>query len=270
MSGPLRTLTVVSLVALGACSCAPPPPAGIPVTPEQLEETLDRLGVAEPHARALRGSGHGELRLARRELPFAHAFVYERPGWLRADVRPEAAVLPGRLTTLLLVDGASVKAFMPDRAHAFLADLKDAGSDLPWSDHAGLLIGAADGRFLAGITDPAVASSDDVLVITGSSAGAAVRAEFRRSPALLVALDITDPGGTLSVRYRDHGWHSMEWLPRVVEITLSPVDGGPVGVTLHHQSARPLESVARADYAFDIPPGTTVVDWRDLAQWTEE
>ena len=42
----------------------------------------------------IRGSGRGEISVSGRRLPFAYAFVYSRPGWLRADVRPDVAMLP--------------------------------------------------------------------------------------------------------------------------------------------------------------------------------
>ena len=259
-----RTLIAAVAAAAAAPGCTRVPPPALPRGPAELAAREVRLAPCEADVEGLRGSGRGEISVSGRRLPFAYAFVYSRPGWLRADVRPDVAMLPGGLTTLLLLDDASAHAFLPERMLEIRGETDDLAARLPWRDHAAVTVGASDARFLARLANPALARDGDSLILTGTSGDQTVKAEFGESPSRLLSLEVRGPERTLSVSYSGHGWRTLSWLPRTVKIELSTPGRRAFTLTLRHEAARGLREVERADYVFDVPEGATIVDWRDL------
>lgn len=264
MNARRRTLIAAVAVAAATHGCTRVPPPAVPVAPAELSAVLDGLALCEADAEGLRGSGRGEISVSGRRLPFAYAFVYSRPGWLRADIRPDVAMMPGRLTTLFLLDDASAHAFLPERMLEITGQADDFAARLPWRDHAAVAVGASDARFLAHLDNPALARDGDSLILTGTSGDQTVTAEFGESPSRLLSLEVRGPRETLSVSYSGHGWRTLSWLPQIVKMKLSTPGRRTSTVTLRHEAARGLGEVKREDYVFDVPAGATTVDWRDL------
>lgn len=270
MTNRVRTLIAVALTLLGAQACTRLPPPGVPVSPEELSAALEGLATCEDDAPGLRGSGHGELSLPETKIPFVYAFVYSRPGWLRADVRPDGVMTPGGLTTLLLLDGSSALAFMPDRMLAASGTVDALAARVPWTDHAAVAIGASDGRFLAELERPSLSRDGDSIFVTGTYGAASVRAEIAASPPRLVNLEVRGHEGTLSVEYSGHGWKAIPWLPRTVEAEIATRGRRTFRLSLRHESARAVPAVTRTDYAFDVPDGATFVDPDNFDPWRAE
>lgn len=267
---PCRALFLAAAaltVCAGACTRVPPP---APLDAADVEAVMGELARAADGVAGLRGSGRGEASVGRRRLSFVYAFVYSRPGWLRADLRPEGAMLPDGLTTLLLLDEETVEAYLPHKMLAVTGRTDGVARALPWTDHAAVAAGLLDARCLSGLEGPSFRRDSDGMLVTGTSDDLTVRAVLDDSPPSFRELDVRGPQGSLSVRYSGHGWHAMEWLPRTTELTVSPADGETVVVTLMHDTARRADGVDRADYIFDVPSEATVVDWRDLSVWEED
>lgn len=265
-----RSLVAGALVALAAQGCTRVPPPAVPVAPADLSALVDGLALCEADARGLRGSGRGEVSVSGRRLPFAYAFVYSRPGWLRADIRPDAAMIPGGLTTLFLLSDSSTRAFLPNRMLEISGRVDDFAARLPWADHAAVAIGASGVSFLADLSSPSLTRDGQSLVLTGTFGDETVTVEFAEAPARLLRLEVKGPGGKLSVRYSGHGWRELPWLPKVVRMEILVPGRRALTVTLRHEAARGISEVKRTDYVFDVPAGATVLDWRDLDLWKME
>lgn len=264
------TIAALAAVILATQACTHAPPPGVPVSAHELSETLDEMAICGSDGSGLRGSGRGELSVSGRDMRFAYAFIYSRPGWLRADLRPDGAMMPGGLTTLLLVDGRSAVVFMPNRMMASRGTADELTTRVPWADHPAVAIGVLNGSFLSGLDGLGVMRRGDHLTVHGTLRGADVTAELAESPARLLSLTVSGPEGTLSVSYSGHGWNVIRSLPKTVEVEITTPDHNACRMKITHGSAEVVAAVPKDDYLFDIPDDATLMDLSEFDPWRTE
>ena len=264
----LAAAALAGVAALHGCAGAPPP--GTPVSGAALAELAARLSAPSARVEALRGSGHGTARLSNREVSFAFTLVYDNPGWLRADVRPELGSLSGTMTALLLWEADCGRCYLPAKGVEIRGCLPEEGVTLSGIDQASLLLGAPQSSLIDQLTDACVAMEDDSIVIRGRRDEATMRASFEGDPPRLRELVVREGLSELTLTYEGHGWKKLPWLPETTVVTLLRRGKRELSATLQFRTLRQVEHVERRDYDIHVPPGARIVGWEDLKLWRSE
>ena len=109
----MRRLIILAAGVFALLSgCARAPHVAEPVGPSELARLVDTINTAAPGAESYRGTGDGEISVSGRTLKVAFAIIYERPGWLRADLRPAIGTMGASLTALALVEGDCARVYL--------------------------------------------------------------------------------------------------------------------------------------------------------------
>ena len=161
----LLILIVAVSALLSGCSRAPR--VVEPVGPSELAMLVDEINTAAPGAESYRGTGDGEITVSGRTLKVAFAVVYERPGWLRADLRPAIGTMGASLTALALMEGECVRLFFPARLLVVTGCISDVAGYNDWLDPASLILGLPDASFILRMTGVTASRRGGTLTLEG-------------------------------------------------------------------------------------------------------
>jgi len=262
-----RALALCWLLSLAGCSVGPA--VTEPVGPAGLAEIVDGLAAAHPSVDACRGTGDGEISVTGRTLKVSFAVVYDRPGWLRADLRPQLGTMGANLTALGTMEGDCARMFFPARLLVITGCVSDVAGEIEWLDPAALVLGVPDPSFIADLTDVTSTRSGGRLRLDGRAGGARVRVEIDEELMVVTALELgrADSDDSVRVTYSGHGWKPSMPVPREVELTALEGTSSELGVTIRYDTLKGDEPVDRKKYELVIPPGVPEMDWRDLSIW---
>lgn len=267
--GSLAIPVSLLLLAVLVAGCARAPVAGEPTRPEQLEELARELNAAGLSGSSFRGSGSGEIRASGRTLDVSFALVYERPQWLRADLRPALGTMGANLTALALMEGDCARLYFPTRLVVVTGCLSDVAGRADWLDPAAFLLGLPDASFLTRLIEARSTRDGDRLTIYGRAEGTRVRVDIDETGPFITDIEIE--GETeeerLRVSYGGHGWKDGAATPREVELVALEGTSREITVRVRFEKLRSSEPVDRESYALDVPPGVLEVDWKDLSIW---
>ncbi|MFH1690149.1 MAG: hypothetical protein ABIE42_07915 [Candidatus Eisenbacteria bacterium] len=266
----MRVLPVLGVAVLTLLAgCAPAPRVGEPVGPSELTALVDAINSGLPGADSYRGTGEGEITLSGRTVDVAFAVVYERPGWLRADIRPALGTLGASLTTLALLEGECARLYLPARLLVVTACLSDFAGYGDWLDPASLILGLPDASFITRMTGVTATRRGGLLTLDGLAEGSRVRVkvDVARSVITEIELGREDADEYLSLTYSGHGWKPGTTAPKTVELAALEGESREVGITIRYDSLRGGEAVDRGAYDLGVPPGALEVDWKELNIW---
>ncbi|MFH1864750.1 MAG: hypothetical protein ABIK85_02580 [Candidatus Eisenbacteria bacterium] len=262
---PTLGVAVVTLLA----GCAPAPHVGEPIAPSELGALVDAINSGLPDADSYRGTGNGEITLSGRTVDVAFAVVYDRPGWLRADLRPALGTLGASLTTLALMEGECARLYLPARLLVVTACLSDLAEYGDWIDPASLVLGLPDASFITRMTGVTAARSGGHLTVDGLADGSPVRVKVDEELAVITEIELGREGTDdyISLTYSGHGWKSGTTVPKTVELVALEGESREVGITIRYDSLRGGEAVDRGAYDLGVPPGALEIDWKELNIW---
>ena len=263
-----QTLLLCTALALLA-GCTGAPEVAEPVAQSQLESLAEALNAGVPDAGSYRGAGSGEIGVSGRTLDVAFAVVYERPGWLRADLRPALGTLGASLTSLALMEGECARLYLPARLLVVSGCISDIAGFGSWVDPASLILGLPDATFIAGLTDVTSSHRRGRLVLDGRSGDTRVRVSTDEEKSVITGIELGHEGTDeeLSLTYDGHGWKEGFRAPRTVELVALEGTSREVRIAIRYDSLRTREPVDRAAYDLGVPPGALEVNWRELDLW---
>jgi hypothetical protein len=265
----MRVLSILALAAVALLAGCAPPQVGEPLAPSELEALAEAINSGLPQAESYRGTGDAEITLSGRTVDVAFAVVYERPGWLRADLRPALGTLGASLTTLALMEGECARLYLPARllvVTACLSDLADYGD---WIDPASLVLGLPDASFVTRMTEVTSTRRGRLLTIDGLADGSPVRVKIDEELAVITEIELGHEGTDeyLSLTYAGHGWKPGTTVPKTVELAALEGESREVEIRMTYDSLRGGAAVDRGAYDLGIPPGALEIDWKELNIW---
>lgn len=249
--------------------CARAPRVGEPVGPSELAGLVDAINTAAPGAESYRGTGDGEIRVSGRTLKVAFAVVYERPGWLRADLRPAIGTMGASLTALALMEGECARLYFPARLLVVTGCISDVAGYEGWLDPASLILGLPDASFITRMTDVTAARRGDLLTLEGLAGSSRIRVKIDESRSVITEIELGRDGkdGNLRLSYAGHGWKPGTSAPRTVELVALEGESREIGIKISYDTLRGAESVDRDAYDLEVPPGVLEIDWKELSVW---
>ncbi len=214
-----RQLGFAIALVLTAAGCAPPPPAP-PLSSDEMLAVAEHLTVETNALQALRASGSGSAKVAGRKVFFSFALVYDRPDWVRVDLRPDAASLSSMMTAIMLWSDQCARTYFPARSIEVRGCMSRADGSLTGFDVASAALGALDRGALTQLRDATVVTDGDVVRVEGRYRAALVSAAYEGEPPRLRSLTVRDGENTLTLEYRGHGWKPFRWFPKTVTARL--------------------------------------------------
>ena len=266
----MRSLFPAAMAALLLLlGCARAPVGEEPVRPAELADLAEALKGAAPSADSYRATGTGEIRASGRTLNVAFAMMYERPGWLRADLRPALGTMGANLTALALLEGDCARLYFPARLIEVTGCLSDVLAPPDWLDAASFLIGLPDAAFFEDLTEVTRSRRRGTVSLTGLAHGRRVRVEIDESGPFITMIELTEleSGESVRAQYEGHGWKPGLFVPRTVSFVALEGTSRELEVRLHYETFRAGGTVDRSRYALEIPPGVLEIDWRELSIW---
>lgn len=255
-------VTLVALALVAGCG-------GMRVPTESLTASdLDRIAAeVDATARdltALRGTGSGLLSSDDHRTPFAFAVVYDRAGWLRADIRPSSPAAPSGFTAQILVEQECADMLFPSS----LVIVTGCLDTVPFADPALLLFGAVRGEDILGLEDPVAAEDHESMRLTGRRGETRIDLTLDRDTHRLTSIEVrSDDDDWLSIEYDGHGWKDSLPLPRTTIIRFGRKGRTQARLRFEFDRLRAIDPVDRTALNLVVPPGTTVSGWEDLALW---
>ncbi len=262
---PLLVLAVFTL--LSGCSWAPR--VVEPVGPSELAMLVDGINTAAPRAESYRGTGDGEITVSGRTLKVAFAIVYERPGWLRADLRPGIGTMGASLTALGLMEGGCVRLFFPARLLVVTGCISDIAVYDDWLDPASLILGLPDASFITRMTGVTASRRGGTLTLEGLVEDSRVRVKIDEERAIITQIELGRDGtdSHLRLSYEGHGWKPGTAAPRTVELVALEGESREMRISLRYDTLRGGASIDRDAYELKVPPGVPEIDWKELSFW---
>ena len=263
----LLALAVALFTLLSGCSQAPR--VGEPVGPSELEMLANAINAGAPAAESYRGSGDGEMTVSGRTIKVAFAVVYERPGWLRADLRPAIGTMGASLTTLVLMEGECARLFLPARLLVVTGCISDFAGHSDWIDSASLILGLPDASFITRMTEVTAGRRGNTLTLEGLLGGSRIRVRIDEERAVITEIELgrDDKDGHLRLSYAGHGWKPGTSAPRTVELVALEGESREIGISIRYDKLRGGESVDRDAYDLEVPQGALEIDWKELNLW---
>jgi len=263
----LLVLVVAVFALLSGCSRAPRVVG--PLGPSELAVLVDEINTAAPGAESYRGTGDGEITVSGRTLKVAFAVVYERPGWLRADLRPAIGTMGASLTALALMEGECARLFFPARLLVVTGCISDVAASNDWLDPASLILGLPDASFILRMTGVTASRGGGTLTLEGFVEDSRVRVEIDEDRSTITEIELGRDGTDAHLRfsYEGHGWKSGTSAPRTVELVALEGESREIRLTLRYNTLRGGESIDRDAYDLEIPPGVLEIDWKELNVW---
>lgn len=263
----LLILTTALCALLSGCSQAPR--VGEPLRASELAMLVEAINVATPGAESYRGTGDGQIRISGRTLKVAFAIVYERPGWLRADMRPAIGTLGASMTALAVMEGECARLFFPARLLVVTGCISDVAGYNDWLDPASLILGLPDPSFITRMTDVTTVRGGGDLTLRGLAGDSRIRVQIDEDRSIITEIELgrDDTDGSLRVSYSGHGWKPGSSAPRTVKLVALEGESGEMGITIRYDTLRGGASIDRDSYDLKVPPGVLEIDWRELSFW---
>jgi hypothetical protein len=262
-------LASISFVAavLAGCSSAPRP--GEPLRPAELRELAAAVGDANGDARSVRSTGDCEITVSGRTLRVAFAALYERPGWLRADLRPELGVLGADLAAMGTLENGCARMFFPARLVVVTGCVSDIAGDAAGLDLAALVLGIPDASIITGLEGVSASRVKDHVRVTGRLGSTAVALEIDETLPAITSIELLTEGSEdgVLVEYGGHGWKSRSGVPRTVELTAREGTSYEMSMNLRYETFRQGEGFDREEHELVVPDGVLEIDWRQLNIW---
>ena len=220
------------------------------------------MSAARGQITGLRGSGSGVATVSGRRIPFTYAFVYDWPGWLRLDVRPDLGAVGTGFTALALVEANCVRAYIPWEEMEIRGCLDDLAAGLASEDLAGAVLGVPDPSLFRQLEDAVITYGDGVLVVKGNLGERTATIKLVGDPPEVerISLEKIGSSGEIDVSYEERSRRGGTVLPWRVEIILAG-ERGPAKIQFEHATLRPTEPVRRSEYAFEVPPNVRAISW---------
>jgi hypothetical protein len=267
---PALLAVFVLLAALALLEgCAPARRVSEPLASSELERLVETLNAGLPSGDSFRGTGDGRIRVSGRTIDIAFAVVYERPGWLRADMRPAIGTMGASLTTLALMEGECARLYMPARLLVVTGCVSDVAGYGEWVDPASLVLGLTDASFLTRMSAVTAGRSPDALTVDGTLGESRVRVEIDTERGAITEIELGREGtdDSLLLTYSGHGWKPGANVPRKIELVALEGESREVAITITYESLRGGEPVDRSAYDLGVPPGALEIDWKELDIW---
>lgn len=260
-------LLVLALL-LSVCSCTRAPVVTEPIGAPELAQIAGNLRSYRDAAQSFRAVGQAEITITGRTIKLMFAGVYDVPGWLRADLRPELASLSASFTALALLDGDCASLYFPAKLMEVSGCLSEITGQAPWLDPAALLMGLHDPNLLTSLDGATLASDGGLLLVRGTSGGMGVSVEMD-GDGIVRSVELSPEGGDglVKVEYEDYGWKEGAPVPGLVRMTAEEGTTHELYVELRYESLKPGDPVDRGDYALDVPEGALRMDWKELNVW---
>jgi hypothetical protein len=269
----VRLAATAALALLAALSmlagCAPAARVATPLDGSELETLVEALNAGTPRADSFRGTGEGRIRVSGRTIDVAFALVYERPGWLRADMRPAVGTMGASLTTLALMEGECVRLYMPARLLVVTGCISDVAGYGEWVDPASLVLGLPDAAFLTRLSGVTASRRRGALTLDGAAGETRVRVEVDTELQVITEIELGREGTdeSLRLRYGGHGWKPGTSVPRTIELVALEGESREVAITITYESLRGGEPIDRSAYDLGVPEGALEIDWKELDIW---
>lgn len=263
----LLVLVVAVFALLSGCSRAPRVVA--PVGPSELAMLADEINTAAPGAESYRGTGDGEIVVSGRTLKVAFAIVYERPGWLRADLRPAIGTMGASLTALGLMEGGCARLFFPARLVVVTGCISDVAVYDDWLDPASLILGLPDASFITRMTGVTTSRRGGTLTLEGLVENSPVRVKIDEERKIITEIELGRDGTEAHLRlsYEGHGWKPGMSAPRTVEFVALEGESREMRITIRYETLRGGAPIDRDEYELKVPPGVPEIDWQELSFW---
>ncbi|MCK4409662.1 MAG: hypothetical protein KAW67_06225 [Candidatus Eisenbacteria sp.] len=263
----ILALAAALLTLLSGCSQAPR--VAEPMGPSALAALVDAINTATPGAESYRGTGDGEIMISGRTLKVAFAIVYERPGWLRADLRPAIGTLGASMTALAVMEGECARLFFPARLLVVTGCISDVAGYNDWLDPASLILGLPDATFITRMTEVTATRRRGFLTLEGLAGDSRTSVKIDEDRAVITEIELARDGtdGQLRLSYAGHGWKPGTFAPRTVELVALEGESREIGITIRYNTLRGGVSVDRDAYDLKVPPGVLEIDWRELSFW---
>lgn len=259
---------MVLLLLSFACSCTRAPLVGEPIGAPELAEIAGNLRSFRNAAQSFRAVGRAEITITGRTLKLMFAGVYDVPGWLRADLRPELASLSASFTALALLDGDCASLYFPAKLMEINGCLSDITGDAPWLDPAALLMGLHDPGLLTSLEGATLATDGRILLVRGTADGTGISVEMD-GDGLVRSVELSPGGGDglVRVEYENYGWKKGAPVPGLVRMIAEEGTTHELYVELRYETLKPAEPIERGNYALDVPDGALRMDWKELNVW---
>ena len=260
-------LAVAIFALLSGCSRAPR--VVEPVAPSDLAALVNAINTAAPGAASYRGTGNGEITVSGRTIKVAFALVYERPGWLRADLRLPIVPMAAPMTALALMEGECARIFLPARLLVVTGCIPGVAGGDGELDAASLILGLPDASFITRMTEVTTTRRRGLLILEGLAGDSRVRVKIDEERSIITEIEVGREGTDRNLRlsYSGHGWKAGTSAPRTVELVALEGESGEMGITIRYETLRGGESIDRGAYDLKIPPDVLEIDWRELSFW---
>ena len=257
-------LAVAMFALLSGCSRAPR--VVEPVAPSELGVLVNAINAAAG-AQSYRGTGDGKITVSGRTIKVTFALVYERPGWLRADLRLPIVPMAAPLSVLALMEGECARMFLPARLLVVTGCIPGVGGDDGQLDAASLILGLPDASFITRMTEITATHKRGFLTLEGLIGDSPVRVKIDEKRSIITEVEVGREGTDRNLRlsYSGHGWKAGTSAPRTVELVALEGESGEMGITIRYETLRGGESVDRSAYDLKIPPDVLQIDWRELS-----
>jgi len=260
-------LCALAIAVVGGCTSAPR--VGEIVEPSELKLLAAALSAGVPDAGSYRGTGDGEISVSGRTLGVSFAVVYERPGWLRADLRPALGSLGASMTSLALMEGDCARFFFPARLIVVDGCISEIAPYGDWIDPVSLILGLPDPSFITKLSGVTSSHRRGQLILDGVVEDSRVRVSIDEERAVITGVELGRVGTeeSINIEYSGHGWKAGSSVPRTIEFLALEGTSREVGVTLRYSTLRWGEPVDRDAHALAIPEGVLEVNWQELNLW---
>jgi hypothetical protein len=267
VSWAAATALLAALVLLAGC--APARRVSAPLDSSELEALVETLNAGLPADDSIRATGDGRIRVSGRTVDVAFAVVYERPGWLRADMRPAVGTMGAALTTLALMEGECVRLYMPARLLVITGCVSDVAGYGEWVDPASLVLGLPDAAFLTRMSGVTSSRGGGALTVEGTLEDSRVRVEVDTERDVITEIELGREGTDDSLRlvYSGHGWKPGTSVPKTIELVARERESREVTIAITYDSLRGGDPVDRGAYDLGVPPGALEIDWKELDIW---